>query len=94
MEHVSAAVGQPIPIVLESWGGSGYRWRLRDVPPGLREAERSLEPGAAGPPGAPLHTVFTLVADAVGSYSVGFVLQRPWEATPVEERRYIVDVAE
>jgi len=92
MEHVTAVSGEPFRIALESFGGAGYEWRLRDEAPGLRlEARESLPPEAGSPPGAPHDVVFTLVADEAGAYDVVFVLQRPWEAEPLQERAYTVD---
>ena len=95
MEHVTAVTGEPFRIALESFGGAGYEWRLRDDQPGLRlEARESLPPEAGSPPGSPRTVVFTLVADTAGSQDVVFVLQRPWEAEPAEERVFTIDATD
>ncbi len=87
MEHVDAVAGEPIRIALPSHGGAGYLWRLRDEPPGLRlQGSESLAPESGAPPGSPHDTVFTLIATDPGTYAAVFVLQRPWESEPVEER--------
>ncbi|WP_127476000.1 protease inhibitor I42 family protein [Microbacterium sulfonylureivorans] len=95
MEHVTALAGEPFRIVLESFGAAGYEWRLRDDQPGLRlEARESLPPEAGSPPGAPHWVVFTLVAETAGAHEVVFVLQRPWEAEPVDERAFTIDATD
>lgn len=95
MEHVTAVTGEPFRIALGSFGGAGYEWRLRDEGSGLRlETRESLPPEAGSPPGSPHRVVFTLVAESPGAFEAVFVLQRPWEAEPLEERIYAVDVTD
>ncbi|MDY0910942.1 protease inhibitor I42 family protein [Microbacterium sp. CFBP9034] len=95
MEHVTTAVGQLLRIALESFGGAGYEWRLRDPVPGLQlETRESLPPEAGSPPGSPHQVVFTFVAEEPGIYDVMFVLQRPWEAEALKETAYVVEVEE
>ena len=95
MEHVAAVTGTPFRIALESFGGAGYEWRLRDELPGLRlEARESLPPEAGSPPGSPHQVVFTFVAETAGAHEVAFVLKRPWETDAAQERVFTVDATE
>ena len=92
MEHVAAVAGTPFRIALESFGGAGYEWRLRDEHPGLRlETRESLPPEAGSPPGSPHQVVFTLVAETAGAHEIAFVLKRPWETDAAQERTFTVD---
>ncbi|MHC3000479.1 protease inhibitor I42 family protein [Microbacterium sp. HJ5] len=92
MEHLTAVVDEPVRIALESSGGAGYEWRLGEMPPGLRlETRESLPPEAGAPPGSPHQVVFTLVAQAEGTYEVTFTLQRPWESDAAQERVFEIE---
>jgi len=95
MDHVTALTGEPFRIALESFGGAGYEWRLREDHPGLRlESRESLPPEAGSPPGSPHQVVFTLVAESAGAHEAVFVLQRPWEADPAEERTVAIEASD
>jgi len=75
--HVVAA--QPFDVELGSGPSTGYVWRLAAHPPEVRLLDsdfRQAPDAAIGDGGT---QVFHLVADAPGTFEVGFVLKRPWE---------------
>lgn len=93
MAPLTARVGEPFSVVLEELPSSGHTWSCRD-PPGAIQL-LAVEPVGPAPLeiGTPSRKRFTFVATEPGDFVVVFVLQRPWEPAPVEERRVRILVA-
>ena len=93
MAPLTARVGEPFSVVLEELPSSGHTWSCRD-PPGAIQL-LAVEPVGPAPleTGTPSRKRFTFVATEPGDFVVVFVLQRPWEPAPVEERRVRILVA-
>jgi predicted secreted protein len=93
MEAVSTWVGELFRVRLEELPSSGHIWSCRDLPSTIRLV--AVEPVGPVPLeiGAPSRKEFTFVATEAGDFVVAFVLQRPWESAPFQERRITVLVA-
>jgi predicted secreted protein len=93
MAPLTTRVGESFSVVLEELPSSGHTWSCRDPPNSIHLV--AIEPvGAASPEiGTPSRKRFTFVATEAGGFTVTFVLKRPWEPEPVEERKVRVLVA-
>ena len=91
IEHLSARVGKPLRVRLESIPGTGAIWYLLKSP-----AHASVEPAdseamSSGVGGA-VRQVFVFQADADGTYELDFELKRSWETVVRRRRRVVVRV--
>lgn len=76
-KKISAYVGQPVQIKLQSMAGStGYAWYLTKLDGGLALSSAVVIPTAPGV--APVNHVFDFLACTVGSFQVVFELAAAW----------------
>jgi len=79
-------------VELSEATGTGYRWTVAALPPGI-----TLEGDAVAPAGSALGStrkrVFRFAAASSGQYQIDFELQRPWEGQAVQSRSVQVRVA-
>ncbi len=76
-KKITAFVGQPVQITLQSMAGStGYSWYLTTLDGGLALSCTTTAP--TGPGIAPVNQTFDLLAIKDGTYKVVFELMAPW----------------
>jgi hypothetical protein len=76
-KKITASVGQPVQIKLQSMAGStGYSWYLTELDGGLVLSSAIVVPTAPGI--APVNHVFDFLAEKAGSFKVVFELKAAW----------------
>lgn len=91
---LTAIVGQPVQIVLQSQVGStGYGWYLTDLDGGLVLSDSCVHPVSSMPGGACNHA-FSFLALKAGSFKVVFQMIAPWRpSAPAQTETYEVEIS-
>ena len=92
-KKITAFVGQPVHITLQSMSGStGYSWYLTNLDGGL--ALSCTNTAASAPGIAPVNQTFDFLAAKEGNYKVVFQLMAPWRpGESGDEAVYEVEVS-
>jgi len=92
-KSVTAIVGQPIQIVLQSnVGSTGYGWYLSSLDGGLALFASCVTPTSAMP-GAPSNHAFDFLALKEGTYKAEFILVAPWRIDePAQTETYEIEI--
>jgi predicted secreted protein len=77
VERISAALDEPVEIVLRGVGSAGATWTNDSCPKGIT-LERSAQ-SAGEDLGSPSIIRYKIRAKAPGTYRIRFVYKRPWE---------------
>jgi hypothetical protein len=89
-QQLSGKVDQEIVVRLDSQPGTGYTWRIVNALPGLDYLGSTTETVAGGAPGRGAVQSFRFIPRIVDSFTLDFVLQRPWENQPIDRRRVLI----
>ena len=91
LDRINARMNVSVKITLQSRTTAGYDWKpefnedvLKLVKKNRIVSHRAL--------GASPKTVFDFQPLSKGDHEIVFVLQRPWENTPIEEKQFILHV--
>ncbi len=91
-ERINARMNVSVKITLQSRTTAGYDWKpefneqaLKLVKKNRIVSHRSL--------GATPKTVFDFEPLSKGDHAILFILQRPWEEEPIEEKQIILHVS-
>ena len=85
--------GDVVEVPVTDLPGAGYRWEVRQVPPGLTVLEDEwAQPDPPPAVGAGRARLLRLRADQAGEYVVRLELRRPWEAVPARVSEVPVSV--
>jgi predicted secreted protein len=87
---ISAQVGKPFTVVLESVPGAGYRWKVDVDQEALELQERKHEPAFAI--GGSLREQFVFLPHKPGVYVIRMRYGRPWEASTHKSKELRVSV--
>jgi inhibitor of cysteine peptidase len=90
---ISASLKKPFRIVVESNPTTGYSWSPKFDSKRLRLKSSSYERPTEPRPGAGGTQVFVFVPLKEGRTEVVLEYRRPWEKTPVEKRRFEIQVS-
>jgi inhibitor of cysteine peptidase len=88
---IAVQPGDLVEVALPQNAGTGYRWQLDPLPPGLVLIADATEPPSEATPGATGVRVFTLRADRSGSLVAR--LRREWEPAGEAAGTFAVRVA-
>ena len=93
-KKVTAIVGQPLQIVLQSSVGStGYGWYLTALDGGLALYASCVHPSTPGVYGAPSKHAFDFLAIKEGTFTVEFSLLAPWRLDePAQTETYEIEI--
>ncbi len=88
---ITTSVGKPIEVELRSPGASGYVWSAMydGTRVSLLEKHRKANLKRMG---ASAKEIFRFAALAAGDHQIHFMLRRPWEDEPVEQRDLVLHV--
>lgn len=91
---LTAVVGQPVQIILQSHVGStGYGWYLTDLDGGLVLSDACVHP-VSGVPGAACNHAFDFLALKAGTFKVVFQMIAPWRPSePAQTETYEVEIS-
>lgn len=95
--EVHLDLGAVVLLALPAPGATGHRWQPVGNPAHVRIEQGELpadrDDPAARLPGRGGRAVFAVTGSAVGSETLTFALQRPWESEPIDDRHVRVTVA-
>ncbi|MDE9367230.1 protease inhibitor I42 family protein [Luteipulveratus sp. YIM 133132] len=85
-QRIPLAAGDSLEVRLRHPSGTGYRWTVTDLPPGVVVGgdDAQVEAGTSSAPGQARTSVVELVASSPGESVVRLALERPWEDAPLE----------
>jgi hypothetical protein len=89
-QQVIGKVDQEVVVRLDSQPGTGYSWRILNALPGLDYLGSTTETPAGAAPGRGAVQSFRFIPRIVDSFTLDFVLQRPWEDQPIDRRRVLI----
>lgn len=79
---IAVPVDAPFEVRLERAAGTGYDWEVATLPGDVRLVSATEAPKGGPRPGGPVEDRFAFVVDEAGTFTLVFVLRRPWEEEP------------
>jgi chagasin family peptidase inhibitor I42 len=89
-QQVVGKVDQEVVVRLDSQPGTGYTWHIVNALPGLDYLGSTTESVPGSAPGRGAVQSFRFIPRIVDSFTLDFVLQRPWEDQPIDRRRVLI----
>jgi hypothetical protein len=89
-QQVVGKVDQEVVVRLDSQPGTGYSWRIVNALAGLDYVGSTTEAVAGAAPGRGAVQSFRFIPRIADSFTLDFVLQRPWEDEPIDRRRVVI----
>jgi predicted secreted protein len=87
---VETQVGAELVVRLHESASSGYTWSPDDLDPAISVPVKPAYTRRSDEVGGPSDVEWTLTANKLGTFRVGFKLWRPWEGDSSIQRRYSV----
>ncbi len=87
---VETQVGAELLVRLHESASSGYTWSPDDLDPAISVPVKPAYTRRSDAVGGPSDVEWTLTANKLGTFRVGFKLWRPWEGDSSIQRRYSV----
>lgn len=87
---VETQVGAQLVVRLHETASNGYTWSPDDLDPAISVPVKPTYTRRSGAVGGPSDVEWTLTANKLGTFRIGFKLWRPWEGDSSVLRHYIV----
>jgi predicted secreted protein len=91
LDRIKVKMNTPVKITLKSRSTAGYDWRPEFNASAIKlvKKNRIVSSRALG---ASPKTVFNFQPLSKGEHEIIFILERPWEKKPIEEKQFILQV--